>query len=94
MLAGAHMPRHLLYQTLPPPDFGLCLPQPKLDFVRSGVLDDKRTSDTSFAAVADFLKSIPTTCPYDLFGRDDDDLHDGRSMSRAQTEMGAAEAKV
>jgi hypothetical protein len=94
MLAGERMPRHLLYQTLPRPDLRLCLPRPKLDFVPSGTLDDKRTSDTSFAAVADFLKGIPTTSPHDLFRRDDDDLHDGRSMSRAQTEMSAAEAKA
>jgi hypothetical protein len=38
--------------------------------------------------------SIPTTYPHDLFRRDDDDLHDARSMSRAQIEMSAAEAKA
>ena len=35
-------------------------------------LDDKRTGDTRFAPLADFLESIPTTCPHDLFRRDDD----------------------
>jgi hypothetical protein len=46
--------------------------RPKLEFVRTGSLDDKRTGDTRFAAVVDFLESIPTTCPHDLFKRDDD----------------------
>jgi transposase-like protein len=46
--------------------------RPKLDFLRSGTLDDKRTGDTHLAAVAGFLESIPTTCPHDLFRRDDD----------------------
>jgi PD-(D/E)XK nuclease superfamily len=46
--------------------------RPKLDFVRNGILDDKRTGDTRFAALADFLESVPTTCPHDLFRRDDD----------------------
>jgi PD-(D/E)XK nuclease superfamily len=46
--------------------------RPKLDFVRSGSLDDKRHGDASFAPLADFLEAIPTTCPHDLFRRDDD----------------------
>jgi transposase-like protein len=45
--------------------------RPKLEFVRCGSLDDKRLGDTRFAALADFLESIPTTCPHDLFRRDD-----------------------
>jgi ATP-dependent exoDNAse (exonuclease V) beta subunit len=40
------------------------------------VLDDKRaggeTSTVRFSALADFLESIPTNCPHDLFRRDDD----------------------
>jgi hypothetical protein len=40
----------------------------------TGSLDDKRTGDTRFATVADFLESIPTTCPHDLFRREGDDL--------------------
>jgi len=47
-------------------------PGPKLDFVRVGTLDDKRRDDTRFAPLADFLESIPTSCPHDLFRRDDD----------------------
>jgi hypothetical protein len=43
----------------------------KLAFVRSGTLDDKRVVDKAFAGVADFVESIPTTCPHDLFRRDD-----------------------
>jgi transposase-like protein len=52
--------------------YGYAYHRPKLQFVRSGLLDDKRTGDTRFAAVADFLERIPTTCPHDLFKRDDD----------------------
>ena len=37
--------------------------RPKLEFLRTGTLDDKRLGDTRFAPVADFLESIPTTCP-------------------------------
>jgi hypothetical protein len=43
--------------------------RPKLDFVRAGSLDDKRAGDTHFAPLADFLESIPTMCPHDLFRR-------------------------
>jgi hypothetical protein len=46
--------------------------RPKLELVRHGVLDDKRPGDTRFAPLADFLESIPTTCPHDLFRRDED----------------------
>jgi transposase-like protein len=46
--------------------------RPKLELVRRGALDDKRKGDTRFVRVADFLESIPTTCPHDLFRRDDD----------------------
>src|SRR5204863_6430740 len=40
--------------------------------LRAGTFDDKRPGDARFAPVADFLESIPTTCPHDLFRRDDD----------------------
>jgi ribosomal protein L37AE/L43A len=43
----------------------------KLDFLRRAILDDKRTGDTRFAGVADFLESIPSTCPHELFTRDE-----------------------
>ena len=46
--------------------------RPKLEFVRNGTLDDKRHGDDCFAALADFLESVPTTCPHDLFRREDD----------------------
>ena len=52
--------------------YGYAYHRPKLEFVRAGTLDDKRAGDTRFAALADFLESIPTTCPHDLFRRDDD----------------------
>jgi hypothetical protein len=47
----------------------------KLAFLRDGSLDDKRAASAAstarFAPVADFLESIPTACPHDLFSRDD-----------------------
>ena len=52
--------------------YGFAYHRPKLEFVRAGALDDKRTEDTRFAPLADFLESIPTTCPHDLFRRNDD----------------------
>jgi transposase-like protein len=52
--------------------YGYAYHRPKLDFVRSGSLDDKRLGDARFGALADFLESIPTVCPHDLFRRDDD----------------------
>jgi transposase-like protein len=52
--------------------YGFAYHRPKLNFVRTGTLDDKRIGDTRFAGVANFLEAIPTTCPHDLFRRDDD----------------------
>jgi transposase-like protein len=52
--------------------YGYAFHRPKLEFLRAGTLDDKRTGDMRFAAVADFLESVPTICPHDLFRRDDD----------------------
>jgi transposase-like protein len=46
--------------------------RPKLEFVRGGKLDDRRAGDRRFAGLADFLESVPTTCPHDLFRREDD----------------------
>jgi hypothetical protein len=50
--------------------------RPKLEFLRTGKLDDKRegtqTSTVRFASLANSLENIPTTCPHDLFRRDDD----------------------
>ena len=47
----------------------------KLAFLRDGSLDDKRAATTSstarFAALADFLEAVPTSCPHDLFRRDE-----------------------
>jgi hypothetical protein len=43
----------------------------KLAFLRDGTLDDKRASATTstarFSVLADFLESVPHTCPQDLF---------------------------
>lgn len=47
----------------------------KLAFLRDGSLDEKRAgtrfSTARFAALADFLESVPTACPHDLFRRDE-----------------------
>jgi transposase-like protein len=47
----------------------------KLAFLRDGTLDDKRAAGTAstsrFASLADFVESIPQTCPHDLFRRED-----------------------
>ena len=50
--------------------------RPKLEFVRTGTLDDKRVggpaSTVRFTSLANCLENIPATCPHDLFRRDDD----------------------
>ena len=47
----------------------------KLAFLRDGSLDEKRAgtrfSTARFAALADFLESVPTTCPHELFRREE-----------------------
>jgi transposase-like protein len=52
--------------------------RPKLEFLRAGTLDDKRaggeSSTTRFSSLADFLETLPTTCPHDLFVRADDPM--------------------
>jgi hypothetical protein len=52
--------------------YGYAFHRPKLEFLRAGSLDQKRAGDRHLAAVAEFLENIPTTCPHDLFRRDDD----------------------
>ena len=46
----------------------------KLAFLRDGSLDEKRAgtrfSTARFAPLADFLESVPTACPHDLFRRE------------------------
>jgi transposase-like protein len=46
--------------------------RPKLDLLRKGMLDDKRTGDRRFARVADLLESVPSACPHELFTREGD----------------------
>ncbi len=41
--------------------------RPKLALLRDGALDDKRKGDARFAPLAEFLESVPTTCPHNLF---------------------------
>jgi DNA-directed RNA polymerase subunit RPC12/RpoP len=47
----------------------------KLTFLRDGSLDEKRAttaaSTARFATLANFLESVPTACPHDLFRRED-----------------------
>jgi hypothetical protein len=45
--------------------------RPKLEFLRRGELDDKRTGDTRFAPVGNFLEAVPLICPHDLFRAED-----------------------
>src|SRR6202171_5262618 len=45
--------------------------RPKLEFLRRGELDDKRSGDTRFATVANFLEAVPLICPHDLFRAED-----------------------
>ena len=52
--------------------YGYAFHRPKLELLRAGTLDDKRTGDKHLAGVADFFERIPVTCPHDLFRRDDD----------------------
>jgi transposase-like protein len=52
--------------------YGYAYHRPKLEFVRNGTIDEKRVGDKQFAPLADFLEAIPTTCPHDLFRRDDE----------------------
>ena len=55
--------------------YGYAYHRPKLTLLRDGLLDSKhKDSDQSsarFAALADFLENIPSTCPHELF-RDED----------------------
>lgn len=56
--------------------YGYSYHRSKLAMLREGKLDDKRMGDTRFAPVADFLETIPTTCPHELF-------HNEREGARA-----------
>ena len=51
--------------------------RPKLDFLRAGLLDDKRKGDERFAPLANFLEHVPTDCPHELFSGE------GKSKARA-----------
>jgi hypothetical protein len=39
--------------------------------LRRGELDDKRSGDTRFARVGNFLEAVPLICPHDLFRSED-----------------------
>src|SRR5882762_6046293 len=45
--------------------------RPKLELLRRGELDEKRSGDTRFAALANFLEAVPLICPHDLFRVED-----------------------
>lgn len=43
----------------------------KVAFMRAGTLDDRRSGDTRFAPLADFLERAHRDCPHGLFRRED-----------------------
>jgi transposase-like protein len=43
----------------------------KLSIMRAGTLDDRRSGDTRFAPLADFLQRVHQDCPHELFRRED-----------------------
>jgi len=45
--------------------------RPKLALLRKGALDVKRSGDAKFAPLADFIESVPRTCPHELFRNED-----------------------
>ena len=47
--------------------YGYAFHRPKLESLRRGELDDKRTGDVRFAPLANFLEAVPLICPHDLF---------------------------
>ena len=47
--------------------YGYAFHRRKLELLRRGTLDDKRSGDTRFAPLANFLEAIPLICPHDLF---------------------------
>ena len=55
--------------------YDFALHRAKLAFLRNGSLDEKRAataaSTARFATLANFLESVPTACPHDLFRRED-----------------------
>ena len=51
--------------------YGYAFHRPKLEFLRRGELDDKRSGDTRFAPLGNFLEAIPLICPHDLFRAED-----------------------
>ena len=51
--------------------YGYVFHRPKLEFLRRGELDDKRSGDTRFAPIANFLEAVPLICPHDLFRAED-----------------------
>jgi transposase-like protein len=51
--------------------YGYAFHRSKLEFLRRGELDDKRSGDTRFTPIANFLEAIPLICPHDLFRTED-----------------------
>jgi transposase-like protein len=52
--------------------YGYAFHRSKLELLRRGELDDKRSGDTRFAPLANFLEAVPLICPHELFRRGDD----------------------
>lgn len=47
--------------------YSYALHRPKLELLRAGTLDDKRSGDTRLSPLANFLEAIPLICPHVLF---------------------------
>jgi transposase-like protein len=66
--------------------------RPKLEFLRTGSLDEKRKGDNRFAPLADFLERVPTECPHELFTGEGDSK--GRASQALATFADTARAIV
>ena len=51
--------------------YGYAFHRSKIELLRRGELDDKRSGDMRFAALANFLEAVPLICPHDLFRAED-----------------------
>lgn len=51
--------------------YGYAFHRSKLELLRRGELDDKRSGDTQFAPLANFLEAVPLICPHELFRAED-----------------------
>ena len=71
-LALSREPDHSHDQAVPPPNLQLRLSPPQARLPARRSLDDKRSGDTHFTPLAEFLEHVPTDCPHELFRREGD----------------------